>query len=266
VTIILGLGFTGAALARRLRDRGEQVVAPVREVLRFRELASQGVQLSEWDFTNPDRMNLPRGQKIAWLIPPVPEPDCSALRRLVEKIEPNRVVYVSSTGVYGNTTEVNESSPPAPVDDRGRCRIDDEQWMAGHSWSTLIFRSAAIYGPGRGVQQAVKEGRLPRGAGSGSVSRIHVDDLAALIDAGLQSTIEGAWPVADEEPCASDEIIRWCEEYLDVKAARSESTASPSLYRQGSIGGRSVDARRIFELLGMRLQHRSWRTGVRASL
>jgi hypothetical protein len=30
-----------------------------------------------------------------------------------------------------------------------------------------------------------------------------VDDLAAIIHAGLFSGIEGAWPVADDAPCST---------------------------------------------------------------
>jgi nucleoside-diphosphate-sugar epimerase len=213
----------------------------------------------ELDLRKPDTMDLPRGARIAWLIPPIPDPDRLDLRRIIESIDPERVVYVSSTGVYGNLSEVDEKTPAAPADERGRLRMDEEEWISGHEWSTLILRAAAIYGPGRGVQQAVKEGRAPRGAGSAVVSRIHVDDLAALIDAGLGSTLEGAWPVADEEPCASDEIIHWCEEFLGMTAAKQQSDGVAP-------GGRDVNGRRICELLGVHLTHPSWRTGVCASL
>ncbi len=259
VTVIFGLGFTGKALARRLRASEIEVFAPVRGIERFGDMKDIGVRLVEWNMDEPAHMNLPRRSGIAWLIPPIADPERSQLRGMAEMLEPQRVVYVSSTGVYGDIAAVDEATPAAPNDDRGRLRIEEEDWMCTHSWSALVLRAAAIYGPHRGVHAAVREGRIPRGSGSGIVSRIHVDDLAALIHAGLDSPIEGRWPVADEEPCSSDEIIQWCEKLLAVTARKSNSDT-------GATPGRRVDGRKICELLKIRLKYASWRTGVPASL
>jgi len=257
MVIILGPGFTGKRLARRLQCAA---FAPVRGIDRHRDLESVGLQISEWNLITPEAMGLPKHAKIAWTIPPLPEPDRKALRQSVEQLEPARIVYVWSTGVYGNATHVDEQTAVAPSDDRGRARLEEEQWIAAGPWSSLILRAAAIYGPGRGVHAALKEGRVPRGSGGGLVSRVHVHDLAALIHAGLDSTLEGAWPVADEEPCSSDEIIRWCADYLHLNHPGQTKTAG------GAITGRSVNGKQICELLGVDLKYPSWRTGVPASL
>src|ERR1700728_425251 len=47
MVVILGLGFTGTRLARRLVGRGIPVLALVRGVERFPELANSGVELTE---------------------------------------------------------------------------------------------------------------------------------------------------------------------------------------------------------------------------
>src|ERR1700728_3375509 len=47
MVVILGLGFTGARLARRLLLRGVLISAPVRGSGRFPELAHAGLQLSD---------------------------------------------------------------------------------------------------------------------------------------------------------------------------------------------------------------------------
>lgn len=131
--------------------------------------------------------------------------------------------------------------------------------MASGPWSSLILRSAAIYGPGRGVHTAIREGKVPRGAGAAVVSRIHVDDLAGIIEAGIFSDIQGAWPVADNEPCATDEIIHWCRERLRLKTESPAETGRP-------IAGRRVDGGKICELLRVGLKYPSWREGITASL
>jgi nucleoside-diphosphate-sugar epimerase len=260
VVIILGLGFTGKRLARRLRDRGIDVFAAVRGSERFGDMAQLGVGLVELKSSALFQLDLPKRPKIALLVPPIPEPEQAVLRAGILALHPERVVYVSSTGVYGDVPDVDEYTIAAPTDDRGRLRLKEEEWVASGPWSSIILRAAAIYGPGRGVHAALREGRMPRGIGSGLVSRIHVDDLAALIERALDSGLKGAWPVADEEPCSTYQIVRWYAEVLQIK-----STIKPATFGN-PITGRRVDGKKVFELLGVRLQYPSWRTGIPASL
>jgi nucleoside-diphosphate-sugar epimerase len=256
MVIILGLGFTGAHLAGRLLRRGISVSALVRGVGRFREMADLGVQLAELT----GNVRLPRNSVVAHLIPPLPEPENTALRQTILKLAPGRVVYVSSTGVYGSRTDVDWETPATPNDDRGRSRLEEERWVASGPWSSLILRSAAIYGPGRGVHAAVRERKIPRGVGSGITSRIHVDDLAAIADAGLFADIQGAWPVADDAPCSTAAIVRWCAELFHLEdVSEPENAGKP-------IAGRKVDGRKIREILGVELKYPSWETGIPACL
>jgi nucleoside-diphosphate-sugar epimerase len=256
MVVILGLGFTGTRLAGRLIRRGIPVSALVRGVERFSGMAGLGVRLGE--LTGIVQAN--RNATVAHLIPPLAEPENTALRETILKLAPKRVVYVSSTGVYGAATEVDWETPATPNDDRGRLRLEEERWIASGPWSSLILRSAAIYGPGRGVHAAVREGKVPRGAGSGITSRIHVEDLAAIIEAGLFAGLEGAWPVADDEPCATAEIVRWCAERMHVEAVGQNDKAV------GRMAGRSVNGRKIRERLGVELKYPSWETGIPACL
>ncbi len=176
----------------------------------------------------------------------------AALRDTLENLQPRRLVYVSSTAVYGNQTEVDENTPVQPNDEKGRLRLEAEMEVTQGGWSSLILRAAAIYGPDRGVHMAVHEGRLPRGSGSGVVSRIHADDLAAISEAGLFSGLEGAYPVADDLPCASSEIADWYRKFLNMNPAERAAEIK--------VEGRRVDGRRIRELLGVKLQYPTWKT------
>lgn len=256
MVIILGLGFTGQRVARRLLRQGGHVFAAVRGVDRFRGLAEAGLNLTELA-SIPS--SLPRRATLVDLIPPLPEEENAALRATIDELEPRRVIYISSTGVYGEQAEVDAETPACPNDERGRKRLEEELWIASHPWSTLILRSAAIYGPGRGVHAAIREGKVPRGAGSGIVSRIHVDDLAALIQAAIGSNLEGAWPVADDEPCSTAEIAAWCADRFEIKDFHLANDGP-------QITGRRVYGTRIREELRIELRYPSWKTGVPASL
>jgi nucleoside-diphosphate-sugar epimerase len=231
-----------------------EVFAAVRGVGRFRELADSGVKLVEL----AESMPLPRNAILAHLVPPLPEPENSALRETILKLEPRRVVYVSSTGVYGGQTDVDWDTTAEPNDERGRLRLEEERWIASGPWTSLILRAAAIYGPGRGVHAAIREGRMPRGASSGIVSRIQVDDLAAIVEAGLFSEVRGVWPVADDVPCPSAEIASWCAELLRLEVVTEHENSG------SRVTGRRVNGRKIREILGVELRYPSWQAGIAA--
>jgi len=54
------------------------------------------------------------------------------------------VIYVSSTGVYGDLIAVDADTEAQPCDERGRLRLDEERWVSAGEWTHLILRSAAI--------------------------------------------------------------------------------------------------------------------------
>jgi hypothetical protein len=253
--VILGLGFTTQRLARRLRLCGIAVCAAVRQPERFAELESIGVRLCQMI---PD--DIPSGAILVHSIPPLPEPENSAIHALITAILPCRILYISSTGVYGSQTEVGDATPASPNDEKGRARLAEEEWIAdpAANRSSLILRSAAIYGRGRGVHVRLREGKLPRGAG-GVVSRIHVDDLVSILEAGIDSELAGAWPVADECPAASEEVVAWCAHRMGIALPQGSTEHFP-------VSGRRVDGRKIRELLGVALVYPSYQSGIPASL
>lgn len=248
--ILLGLGFTTSRVARRLLFRGADTWAAVRGPERFASLRSAGLKVR-----TIEAAGLPAGAVLVHTVPPgAPE-----LRDFISQTRPRRVVYISSTGVYGEAKTVDISTLAQPSDEKGRARLEEEQWIERGPWASLCLRAAAIYGPGRGVHMRVREGRLARGSGAGVVSRIHVDDLAALVEAGALSDLTGAWPVADEHPCSSEEITRWCAQLLRVQPA-GETTDVIATW------GRRVDGAAIREALGITLAYPDYQSGILASL
>ena len=188
---------------------------------------------------------------------PCPEP-----ANLVDALgtAPARVVYLSTTAVYGAATQVDATTPVDPKSDRARPRLEAERHVAAGPWSSLILRPAAIYGPGRGVQES-----LPRGAyyaGDNYVSRIHVDDLAAHAEAALLSDLEGAYPVADEVPCTTREIAEFCAHLLNLPSVPQPAPGT----KARATSNRRVDGSAIRRALGITLTYPSYRTGIPASL
>ncbi len=267
--LIVGCGFTGRRVARRLLDLGHEVTATGRRP----ESLPPGVRPVEWDAASPDAAaNLGAccepGATVLWSLPTLrteaglDEPAPRLLPALAGRAA--RVVYLSTTGVYGSAQRVNETTPINPQTERQRLRAEAEQALLNGPWSAVVLRPAAIYGPGRGVQVAIPEGKYKLvGKGETYTSRIHVDDLATITTAALLSDLEGAWPVADEEPSTSRAIAEYVCSLLGIALPES---VTPDRVDETRRADRRVDGRAVRRLLGVELRYPSYRVGIPASL
>jgi nucleoside-diphosphate-sugar epimerase len=246
---ILGCGYTGRRAARRLVAEGVAVTATTRSG----EVGVPGVTPVAFDGTAP--LALPEGARVLHSIPPSAG-DVEALLGGA----PARVVYLSSTGVYGLTPEVDETTPAAPATDAQRARLAAEERVRAGPWSTLVLRPAAIYGPDRGVHVAMRAGRYAlAGDGSNITSRIHVDDLAAHCVAALRADLEGAWPVADAHPCPARELAEWCAQRFGLPPPTSRD---PAELHETLRFTRRVDGSAVRAALGVELRYPSYRDAL----
>ena len=211
--LIVGCGYTGRRVAREMLSRDARVIVTTTDDSKLRVLHAAGADVRRVDVFEPEtlaalREELPGGTSVLLSVPTLRvsnglfDPTPQLLEALGDL--PSRVVYLSTTGVYGKSREVDETTVVAPVTERQRLRVKAEEQVAAGPWSSLLLRPAAIYGPGRGVHVAMREGRFKLvGDGGNWVSRIHVDDLAQHVVAALGSELTGAFPVADKDPCTS---------------------------------------------------------------
>ena len=268
--VILGCGFTGRRVARFLLDQGEQVLVTSRtpEALAdLQRLGADAVQLDVADRKSIDSLcqRISSGSRVLLSIPPV-EGLTDSTQLLLQELanRPSRLVYLSTTGVYGAAAVVDAMTPAAPLTQTALTRVLAERAVMGTGARSLILRPAAIYGPGRGVHASMRAGTFRlAGAGDNYVSRIHVDDLAVHAEAALRSDIIGAYPVADEEPCRSREIAHFCAELLGVPMAPE---SSPAELHSSRGADRRVDGSAIRRLLGVSLKYGSYKTGIPASI
>ncbi len=248
--LILGAGYTGSRVARLLREQGREVV----------EIRSRDLDCNEPGATEKLHALAPDSCRVLHSIPSLPENrDAQVLAALHGKAI--RVVYLSTTGVYGAATHVDESTPIAPRNPREQSRAATEAEVQAGPWSPLILRPAAIYGPDRGVHVSMAQGQYTLlGDGSNYISRIHVEDLARLSAAALLSDLTGAYPVADRHPCTSREIAEYCAEIFQLPGPVSTPPEQVPFSRRNN---RQVDGRAIFRLLEVELQYPSYRDALR---
>lgn len=267
--LIVGCGFTGSRVAHRLLEEGHAVAATARNPAQL----PAKVRAIEWDAAAPDAAEKLRaaavpGATVLWSLPTLRTDD--GLDETAPRLLPalagvaNRVVYLSTTGVYGPAQRVDETTPITPQTQRQRLRAAAEEAVLSGPWSSLVLRPAAIYGPGRGVQVAIPKGKYKLvGAGETYTSRIHVDDLAAIATAALLSDLTGAWPVADDEPSTSHAIAEFVCDLLSIP--RPESV-TPDRVDETRRANRRVDGRAVRQRLGVSLRYPSYRVGIPASV
>ncbi len=106
------------------------------------------------------------------------------LDSISEKQLPDKIILISTTGVYGNCGAdwVDESREPAPDTDRARRRLAAEQslsnWCDQNHISYIILRVPGIYGPGKLPVQRLQQGKpVLKLEESPWSNRIHIDDL-----------------------------------------------------------------------------------------
>ena len=129
---------------------------------------------------------------------------CRHLQHLLHQLaNPPRVLYISSTGVYGhrNGEWVDETSPTKPDSDSGEMLLQAEQVIQGSPAAVSILRCSGIYGPGRErLQQQLCEGSAV--ITPAWTNRIHSDDIAGFIAYLLENPAHNApvYLVTDDEP------------------------------------------------------------------
>lgn len=134
---------------------------------------------------------------------------CRHLQHLMHQIAtPPRVLYISSTGVYGQQEGewVDELSPTEPDSDSGEMLLQAEQVLLGSPAQVTILRCSGIYGPGRErLQQQIAAGTAV--ISPAWTNRIHSDDVAGFIAYLLEHPQHqhGLYLVTDDEPLLQQE-------------------------------------------------------------
>ncbi|WP_257305174.1 NAD-dependent epimerase/dehydratase family protein [Geothrix campi] len=209
--LLAGCGYAGTRLARRLIGP-RPVLALVRSAASVAALAREGIPAVSADLDGASAFPVPPDlAAVVYLAPPAgPDGEDRRFERFLAALgeaRPQVLVYVSTTGVYGDTggAAVDEAAPTAPADERARQRLQAEgqarRWCEARGARCVLLRVAAIYGPGRLPLDRLRHGEpVLRAEDSAPGNRIHVDDLVAACLAALVRPVAGVVNVADGCP------------------------------------------------------------------
>jgi nucleoside-diphosphate-sugar epimerase len=163
------------------------------------------------------------------------------LRALVDQGGmPKRLIFVSSTAVYGQRRGefVDEDSPTHPARGTGEILLAAERLALASEVSASVLRLGGIYGPSRTrLIDRVRNGKaVCRRGPAHYTNRIHRDDAAAALRHLLGvPELAPIYLGVDDMPADEADVLRWLAQELGADEPRmlSENEA-PALNRAGS--------------------------------
>lgn len=256
--LVLGAGYTGLRVARQARAQGAAVHCAVRSSERAARLRSEGFDV--WQDERLDLARIGAHLDADTLVVVAFPPDGQTDARLAPTLATAGAVrYVSTTGVYGPEVRVLDQHTPVSADPSPSHSRVLEAEAAYRAVSATILRAPGIYGPDRGLHVRVVQGKHTlAGAGDNVLSRIHVDDLAALLLARPEIRGE-TYVVGDGGSETQREVVTWiCAQYgVPFPPSVPAESVHPSLRVS-----RRIDPSRALGDLGVRLRWPSFREGM----
>ncbi|MBM3543137.1 MAG: SDR family oxidoreductase [Alphaproteobacteria bacterium] len=276
-----GLGFSAQALAERLARRGFEIAGTARDPGNVVKLDAQGYAVTRFagEKGNAALPKLLQGTTHLLLsIPPGAEGDPVLAHyrdELAALTSLQWIGYLSTVGVYGDQDGnwVDETTVPKPNNARTEARVEAERAWLGFGEAAgvpvQIFRLAGIYGPGRCVFDKLRDGTARRiRKGNQVFSRIHVEDIARVLEASIARPRAGAiYNVADDEPAAPGDVVAYAADMMGMKPPPEvpfeEADLTP-MARSFYEGSRRIGNARIKSELGVTLRYPTYREGLAA--
>jgi len=274
--IIAGTGYTGARLLTAI----DGSVSVSRQPLPT--IGASPCYVRDLDQTSVEPVALDDRYAMICCIPPaVEEANETRLERLLHALHPplQRIVYLSTTGVYGDQQGrlTDEATPPAPSNARARRRLTDEKTLLNydneHDCEIVILRVPGIYGPGRlGIDRIQSGTTFIDEADAYPGNRIHVDDLVQCCIAAIQTNVPaGVYNVGDGDHRSSTAFATLVTDLAGLKPpqtiSRKEANATFSELRLSFLReSRTLDTTKMREVLGVEPRYGDVEDGIRASL
>ncbi len=279
--LVVGCGYLGLRVAQRWISSGDETFALTRSRARAPHLAQLGLRPLVGDVTDLGSLpQLPEVDTLLWAVghdrqagSSIFEVYVAGLTNLLQVLPAatQRIIYISSTGVYGqgDGSWVDETSPCRPQRAGGEACWAAEQLLLNSPWAsrTVVLRLAGIYGPRRLPRLRQLQAGEPLGTTpDGLLNLIHVDDAAQAVihAAAAQLELPRLFLIADGHPVRRrifyQELARLFQTPEPVFGANVEEMGE----RVRAAGHKRVSNRRMMAELGIVLSYSSYREGLAA--
>lgn len=252
--LVIGAGYLGLRAARRWRDSGDRVALVTRSQKRAETFAALGFDAIVADVVDGRSLKaLPTATTMLHAVgydrsaaPSKRAVYVDGLSHVLDAIADrvDRVVYASSTSVYGSEAErtVDAASAPNPTTEGGEICLAAEDVLRTaamrHGFESIIVRYAGLYGPGRTLakQQALRDALELAGTGDETLNLIQIEDAAAIAIAAADAAAPPPILLAsDREPVCRRDYYRELAALID---------AQPPRFNQQPRAGRPLSSRR----------------------
>ena len=221
--LIVGCGYVGQALAKEYLANGYEVLA-----LQRHPVDIAGVKNLIGDVTQIRLNSLPEIDTVFYLVAAGNSCDeayenayVKGIKHLLNQLSAQshtRIVYVSSTAVYGqqNGEWVDENSETQPADFSGKRLLEGEAIVKKSGFTSAIVRLGGIYGPGRArLIEQVSNGQARLTPTLCYTNRIHLADCVGILSYVAKhpsppSVVLGV----DSAPALYNDILLWLANQL----------------------------------------------------
>jgi nucleoside-diphosphate-sugar epimerase len=273
--IVAGTGYTGARILEALPGSVGLNRQPPPAI------GTQAFLIRDLDQTAIEPLVLEEAATMIYSIPPAVESSGKTrIERLLDAVSPTlqRIVYLSTTGVYGNQQgkRTDETAELLASNARATRRLADEQRLfrygEDHDCDIVILRIPGIYGPGRlGIDRIQSGTVFIREADAYPGNRIHVEDLVLCCVAAVKPTTPaGIYNVGDGDHRSSiafaNTVARLAGLDTPTTISRKQANETFSELRLSFLReSRLLDTTRMCEVLG-EPHYSDPEDGIRASL
>lgn len=281
-TLIIGCGDTGKRVIAQLPDNKTSITAITHSASSQEKLKKLGINVITGNLDSPSSLQIIPTEKmnVFYFAPPNASGETDTrmenfINQLQHKTPPKRIVYISTTGVYGDYQGqwINEETPVNPVNERSKRRLHAERLIQNYCNKTnteyMILRVAGIYCLEKLPIERLKLGiKILHPDLSPASNRIHADDLANIcITAMNHHSPNKIFNIADGEPSSiSDYFIQVAQIFelpapLQLNWEEAENALSPAMlsYLHES---KKVSFEKSQKLLGINLKYPTLKAGL----
>jgi nucleoside-diphosphate-sugar epimerase len=278
--LIFGCGYLGRRVADRWLAGGGPVYAVTRSASRADQLRREGLLPVVADVTRPETLrNLPAADTVLYAIGfdrsaghSMREVYVDGLAAVLAALPATtgRLIYISSTGVYGQSAGewVDEMSETHPEREGGIACLEAEELLSAHRWGSgaVILRLAGIYGPGRIPRRdELLAGQPLAVPAEGWLNLIHVDDAAAVVLAAeRRAPLPRRYVVSDGQPVMRRKYYAELARLVGAPTPRFTPPPAGGTALGRASSDKRIDNRRMVAELGVELAYPSYREGLAA--
>ena len=278
---IFGCGYVGKELCKQLIARNQSphaIVQSEQSVVELKRLSIRTTSLNlDQSLPTKEELDLTT-RNVYYLVPPNSnakgDQRLDRFLQLCRKYVPRRIVYISTSGVYGNCDGnwVTEDNKTAPLTARAKRRVYAEQTLreyCRHSKTEyMILRVGGIYGPERLPIHRLTDIKVICPEEAPFSNRIHVEDLAQICIAAMEcNKANEIFNVADGHPTTMTDYYYRIADFANlprptcVSMSQANEKLSPGILSFVN-ESRRLSVKKMHAILGIQLRYPTLQQGL----